>query len=174
MATPRPIDQVLLAEFLALRTIVLNLQFAVARASRHRRGMKRLIERADDEKAPAGVPAAHGGGVEALMRQTWGRVETAGRGRIRDPSAPLAARGRRARSAVQPWQTWQVASRLGHPRQRRYLSGVRPERAHAGRRRSRPLATIGSSHVVERTGSRLALDDDLQDAARLAAKPDWP
>jgi hypothetical protein len=48
---PSPIDQVLLAEMLALRTILLNLQFAVASGEPPTlEAMKRLIERADDEK----------------------------------------------------------------------------------------------------------------------------
>ena len=50
-ATPRPADQVLLAEFLALRTIVLNLHFAaVAGETPTADAMKRLIERADEDK----------------------------------------------------------------------------------------------------------------------------
>jgi hypothetical protein len=49
--TPRPVDQLLLAELLALRTILLNLQFAVASGDPPTTdAMKRLIERADDEK----------------------------------------------------------------------------------------------------------------------------
>jgi hypothetical protein len=48
---PSPIDQVLLAEMLALRTILLNLHFAVASGEPPTlEAMKRLIERADDEK----------------------------------------------------------------------------------------------------------------------------
>ncbi len=35
--TPRPIDHVLLAEFLALRTILLNLHFGAGRPARRRR-----------------------------------------------------------------------------------------------------------------------------------------
>jgi hypothetical protein len=51
MVTPQPSDHVLLAEVLALRTIVLNLQFAVASGEPPTAdAMKRLIERADDEK----------------------------------------------------------------------------------------------------------------------------
>jgi hypothetical protein len=50
-ATPRPADQVLLSEMLALRTIVLNLVFAVASGETPTAdAMKRLIERADGEK----------------------------------------------------------------------------------------------------------------------------
>jgi len=50
-ATPRPTDQVLLSEILALRTIVLNLLFAVASGEiPSMDAMKRLIARADDEK----------------------------------------------------------------------------------------------------------------------------
>ena len=50
-ATPRPADQVLLAEFLALRTIVLNLHFAAATGETPTAdAMKRLIERADEDK----------------------------------------------------------------------------------------------------------------------------
>ena len=50
-ATPRPTDQVLLSEILALRTIVLNLLFAVASCEiPSMDAMKRLIARADDEK----------------------------------------------------------------------------------------------------------------------------
>ena len=51
IAAPKPSDHVLLAEVLALRTIVLNLQFAVASGEPPTTdAMKRLIERADDEK----------------------------------------------------------------------------------------------------------------------------
>jgi hypothetical protein len=52
LATTRhPIDQVLLSEILALRTIVLNLLFAVASGEvPSTDAMKRLIARADDEK----------------------------------------------------------------------------------------------------------------------------
>ena len=49
--TPRPADHVLLAEVLALRTIVLNLLFAVASGDTPTTDvMKRLIERADEDK----------------------------------------------------------------------------------------------------------------------------
>jgi hypothetical protein len=49
--TPRPTDHVLLSEILALRTIVLNLLFAVASGEiPSSDAMKRLIARADDEK----------------------------------------------------------------------------------------------------------------------------
>jgi hypothetical protein len=49
--TPRPADQVLLAEVLALRTIVLNLVFALASGETPTAdSMKRLIDRVDDEK----------------------------------------------------------------------------------------------------------------------------
>jgi hypothetical protein len=51
MAAPQPADHVLLAEMLAVRTIVLNLQFALASGEPPTSdAMKRLIERADDEK----------------------------------------------------------------------------------------------------------------------------
>lgn len=51
MAAPNPSDHVLLAEVLALRTIVLNLQFAVASGEPPAAdAMKRLLDRADDEK----------------------------------------------------------------------------------------------------------------------------
>ena len=51
MVAPQPADHVVLAEVLALRTIVLNLQFAVASGEPPTTdAMKRLIERADDEK----------------------------------------------------------------------------------------------------------------------------
>jgi hypothetical protein len=51
-ATPRTADQVLLAEVLALRTIVLNLLFALANGETPTvDAMKRLIERVDNEKA---------------------------------------------------------------------------------------------------------------------------
>lgn len=50
-ATPRRADYVLLSEMLALRTIVLNLVFAVASGETPTAdAMKRLIERADGEK----------------------------------------------------------------------------------------------------------------------------
>ena len=50
--SPQPGDHVVLAEVLALRTIVLNLQFAVANGDPPTTdAMKRLIERADDEKS---------------------------------------------------------------------------------------------------------------------------
>ena len=49
--TPRPVDHVVLAEVIALRTIVLNLLFAVAAGEvPTTEAMKRLIQRADDEK----------------------------------------------------------------------------------------------------------------------------
>ena len=52
IVTPRPADHVLLAEVLALRTIVLNLHFAVASGDTPSTdAMKRLIERADEEKS---------------------------------------------------------------------------------------------------------------------------
>ena len=51
-ATPRPVDHVLLAEVLALRTIVLNLLFAVVSGETPTAdAMKRLIERADEGKS---------------------------------------------------------------------------------------------------------------------------
>jgi hypothetical protein len=51
VAVPKPADHVLLAEILALRTIVLNLQFTVASGEPLTTdAMKRLIERADQEK----------------------------------------------------------------------------------------------------------------------------
>jgi hypothetical protein len=50
-ATPRPADLVLLAEFLAVRTILLNLHFAAAVGETPTaEAMKRLIQRADAEK----------------------------------------------------------------------------------------------------------------------------
>jgi len=50
-ATPRPVDHVLLAEFLALRTIVLNLHVAAATGETPTPdAVKRLIERADETK----------------------------------------------------------------------------------------------------------------------------
>jgi len=49
--TRHPIENVLLAEILALRTIVLNLQFAMAHGEAPTAdAMTRLIERADEEK----------------------------------------------------------------------------------------------------------------------------
>ena len=52
IAAPKPADHVLLAEILALRTILLNLQFAVASGEPPTLdAMKRLIERTDQEKA---------------------------------------------------------------------------------------------------------------------------
>lgn len=61
---PNPIDQVLLAELLALRTILLNLQFAVASGEPPTlEAMKRLIERADDEK--------HRRALEQLTAPAW-------------------------------------------------------------------------------------------------------
>ena len=51
LVTPRPADEVLLAEVLALRTIVLNLHFALASGETPTAdAMKRLIERTDEEK----------------------------------------------------------------------------------------------------------------------------
>jgi hypothetical protein len=51
MVTSRPADEVLLAEVLALRTIVLNLHFALASGETPTAdAMKRLIERTDEEK----------------------------------------------------------------------------------------------------------------------------
>jgi hypothetical protein len=50
-ATPRPADQFLLAELLAVRTIVLNLVFALASGETPTAdSVKRLIERVDEEK----------------------------------------------------------------------------------------------------------------------------
>jgi hypothetical protein len=50
-ATPRPIDHVLLTEFLALRTILLNLHAALAAGEAPTfDAVQRLIERADREK----------------------------------------------------------------------------------------------------------------------------
>jgi hypothetical protein len=50
-AAPRPADLVLLAEFLAVRTILLNLHFAAAVGDTPTaEAMKRLIQRADAEK----------------------------------------------------------------------------------------------------------------------------
>jgi hypothetical protein len=49
--TPRPADHVLLAEFLAVRTILLNLHFAAATGDTPtEEAIKRLIERADADK----------------------------------------------------------------------------------------------------------------------------
>ena len=51
IAAPKRADHVLLVEILALRTILLNLQFAVASGEPPTLdAMKRLIERADQEK----------------------------------------------------------------------------------------------------------------------------
>jgi hypothetical protein len=51
IATPRPADQVLLAEFLAVRTILLNLHFAAATGETPTAdAVKRLIQRADADK----------------------------------------------------------------------------------------------------------------------------
>lgn len=50
-ATPRPVDVVLLAEFLAMRAIVLTLHFAVAAGETVTdEAMQRLIDRADQDK----------------------------------------------------------------------------------------------------------------------------
>src|SRR5260370_7501582 len=50
-ATARPADQVLLAEFLALRTIVLNLHFAAATGETPTAdALKRLIQRPPQDK----------------------------------------------------------------------------------------------------------------------------
>jgi len=50
-ATPRPVDAVLLAEFLAMRAIVLTLHFAVAAGETvTAETMQRLIDRADQDK----------------------------------------------------------------------------------------------------------------------------
>jgi hypothetical protein len=63
-ATPRPLDHVLLAEVLALRTIVLNLLFAVVSGETPTAdAMKRLIERADETK----IRKAESRLVEALQ-----------------------------------------------------------------------------------------------------------
>ncbi|HEX7140575.1 MAG TPA: hypothetical protein VF219_22175 [Vicinamibacterales bacterium] len=52
IGAPRPVDQLLLSEILALRTIVLNLQFAVAAGEPVTvENMQRLIDRTDREKA---------------------------------------------------------------------------------------------------------------------------
>jgi hypothetical protein len=51
MVAPQPAHHVLLAEVLALRTMLLNLQFAVASGEPLTTdAMKRLIDRADEEK----------------------------------------------------------------------------------------------------------------------------
>jgi len=64
MVAPQPADHVLLAEVLALRTIVLNLQFAVASGDPPTTdAIKRLIERADDEKSRRAF--------ERLTAPTW-------------------------------------------------------------------------------------------------------
>jgi hypothetical protein len=63
---PRPTDQVLLAEMLALRTILLNLQFAFASGEPPTLdAMKRLIERADADK--------HRRAFEQLTGSAWRR-----------------------------------------------------------------------------------------------------
>ena len=64
MVAPQPADHVLLAEVLALRTIVLNMQFAVASGEPLTTdAMKRLIDRADDEK--------HRRAFERLIAPPW-------------------------------------------------------------------------------------------------------
>ena len=51
-ATPRPVDEVLLAEFLAVRTILLNLHAALAAGELPTtERVQRLIERADRDKS---------------------------------------------------------------------------------------------------------------------------
>jgi hypothetical protein len=51
LVTPHPRDEIVLAELLALRTILLNLHFAVAAGEAPTTdGMQRLIERADQHK----------------------------------------------------------------------------------------------------------------------------
>jgi len=61
---PRPADQVVVAEVMALRTIVVNLQFAVASGDPPTAdAMKRLIERADDEK--------HRRALDRLLAPPW-------------------------------------------------------------------------------------------------------
>ncbi len=63
-ATPHAADQIILSELLALRTILLNLQFAVASGDPPTlEAMKRLIERADDEK--------HRRAFEQLTAPVW-------------------------------------------------------------------------------------------------------
>jgi hypothetical protein len=62
-AAPRPADQVLLAEMLALRTIVLNLLFALANGETPTAdAMKRLIDRVDGEKTRKALDRLAAGG----------------------------------------------------------------------------------------------------------------
>jgi hypothetical protein len=64
MVVPQPADHVLLSEVWALRTIVLNLAFAVANGEPPTNDlMKRLIDRADDEK--------HRRAFERLIAPPW-------------------------------------------------------------------------------------------------------
>jgi hypothetical protein len=70
---PQPGDHLLLAEVLALRTIVLNLQFAVANGEAPTvEAMKRLIERADDQKHRRACERLTASPVETLTCQTLG------------------------------------------------------------------------------------------------------
>ena len=78
-ATPRPADHVLLAEFLALRTILLNLHFAVAAGETPTAdAVQRLIERADRDKIRKAQERLASASAEGAMSQTWGRTDAAG------------------------------------------------------------------------------------------------
>ena len=76
----RPIEETLVAEIAALRTIVVNLQFAFIRGEAlSEEDVQKLIDRADRDKAPEG-PRASGldGEREPVMTHRWGRTDAAG------------------------------------------------------------------------------------------------
>ena len=80
----------MLAELLALRAILLNLHFHLCSGTPvTAETMQRLIERADQDKAPAGRGAARRSRPEVPMSYEWGRAPEAGQ---------MAARRRRSGS----------------------------------------------------------------------------
>ena len=74
------LEQVVLAEVVALRTIILNLHFALASGETlTTETMHRLIERADEDKVQkAHERLAAASAPEAAMSEAWGRASAAG------------------------------------------------------------------------------------------------
>ena len=97
-ATTQPTEMILLVELLALRTIVVNLQFALAHGEPPTvEAMQRLIERADLEKFGRAQERLHAHHLQAPERRAGAHVP---RGRVQQRPRQLLHGGRPGRRSV--------------------------------------------------------------------------
>ena len=133
-ATTQPTEMILLVELLALRTIVVNLQFALAHGEPPTvEAMQRLIERADREKFGRAQERLHAHHLQAPERRAGAHVS---RGRVQQRPRQLLHDGRSDRRSVARPARRAVGTR-GRGR-RGALPAARGRPAPADRRAARP------------------------------------